>query len=271
MGGFVHLNTNKSLFAAYFIDNGPNIVIKIMRVIPGFLLFVLGSAAITAERIDSLPEVLAEHQKALGKPLQSVQVDLKIEEANYKLNARYIASRDGSMRIDVYADGERVFSEGLNQDGAWQWPGGADDAISVSKAGEQALRRGVIANLYGLHERPQFGYELQYKGVEDHDDGQYWKILSVDPEGFLETFYINTRTGLIDRKAEQSALHPDIDATEVHSMTYFSDYRWVGKTRMSFAAEKHDVESGDVMQRTTLTDVAVNPELPSAAFRVALN
>lgn len=237
-----------------------------MRIIPGFLFFVLATAAITAERIDSLPEVLAQHQKALGEPLRSVQLDLSITEPTLDVTARYLASRASGMRIDVYADGIHVFSEGLDENGGWRLSANDSDKKPINEDGERALRHGLVGNLYGLHERRALGYKLSYDGHRTLDNKPYWRVSSVAPDGYTEIFFINARTGLIDRKQEVSALHPDRETGVRETVTYFSNYQWLGKHRLSLALEKRDVTSGQLLQQVTVTRAEANPRLPETAF-----
>lgn len=237
-----------------------------MRIIPAFLLFTLASAAITAERIDSLPEVLAQHQKAMGKPLKSVKVDLLIEEPSFSVSARYLANRDPAMRIDVFADGERVFSEGLDGKLAWQWPADLDKPVPASADGAAALLRGVYNNLFGLHERRDLGYSLHYDGVEYIDNKPFWKVTSIAPDGFKESYFINTGTALIERKEEWVALHPDQDDTRVSMVTDYFDYRWLGNHRLSFGSRKRNSVSNEVLAEVIIEKVEVNPVLAKSAF-----
>lgn len=241
-----------------------------MRIIPGFLFFVLATAAVTGERIDTLQEVLAFHQKALGEPLQGIQLELLINEPAFSVSARYQASRDSGMRIDVYADEERVFSEGFDGVSSWQWPHGATEPTGVTEDGNAALRRGMVNNLYGLHERPALGYELCYEGYKTLDDVRYWQVTSTAPDGFSETFYINVETGLIDRKVEFSALHPDLDPAKRESLTLFSNYRWLGSRRFSFGSEKLDAQSGEPLSQVTIVSAIADPTLPADTFTARL-
>lgn len=238
-----------------------------MRIIPGFLLFTLASAAITAERIDSLPEVLAQHRQAMGEPLQSVQLELEIKEPAFNVAARYLANRDPAMRIDVYADGERVFSEGLNNDVAWQWPGDAVEPVPANADGAAALLRGVYNNLYGLHERRALGYTLAYDGIESFDNKPYWKVTSIAPDGFKEVYFINVKSGLIERKEEWAALHPDQDASKSWLVTNYYDYRWLGNRRLSFASDTRDGVSNELLAEVKIRSVDLNPALPRSAFQ----
>jgi hypothetical protein len=75
------------------------------------------------------------------------------------------------MRIDVFAGEDRVFTEALGPEGGWQMFG--DGTIAdLSEDGDAALRRGVIANLYGLHELPALGYTLNFLGASERNGTQ---------------------------------------------------------------------------------------------------
>lgn len=247
-----------------------------MRVIPLAILFFLFAAVATAERPDQLEIVLEKHRAAVTEdptmgPVNSLHVDVLIEEPAFTLTATYLANRDGGMRIDVYDGDARVFSEGLGADGGWQWFGGESKTEPVSEAGEAALQRGVVANLYGLHERPVLGYELQYEGLFEKDGQQHWRLLSRAPDGFEEVFFINRKTGLIDRKFEVSALHPDQDSRERPSMTYYSDYRVRGGRLFAFRTEKRATDDNELLQTTTVADLRVNVGTDALKVPLALN
>src|SRR5690349_11967714 len=84
------------------------------------------------------------------RALRNVDLTLEIEEAGSTYHARYRATRDGRMRIDVEIDGEAVFHEGVDARGAWEQVGDGD-VKDVGDEAEQALRRGVdykFANIW---------------------------------------------------------------------------------------------------------------------------
>lgn len=241
-----------------------------MRIIPGFLFFVLATAAITAERVDSLPEVLAMHEKALGAPLQSLELELQISKPGFRGNARYVASRDAGMRLDVFADGKRVFSEGLDSNGAWQLPADANAAVAIDGTNESVLRRAIVANLFGLHERPALGYQLCYDGHKTVDGTAYWQVSSTAPDGFRETFLINVKTGLIDRKLEARASDPLYATSERWFVTEFSSYRSIADRKMSFEIERRDAASGQPLVQILVTNARANSAIPADTFAARL-
>lgn len=236
-----------------------------MRIIPLLLFSLLATAAVTAERDSPLPDILARHAAAVGGPIEALEVKLRIEEPGFVVDAVYVAERSGRMRIDVYQEGERVFTEALDGRGGWQWPAGGEPT-DLSAAGRAALRRGIVANLYGLHERPALGYELEYRGAVEVDGRGYWVVASQSPQGFLELFYVNRESALVERKRETSALHPDLDPAETTTVTLLSDFRRHEGRALAHATDKLDTQTGERLQKVTITGVTINHELIDDRF-----
>lgn len=244
--------------------------------VPIFIIAFLPGCAASPGSPHTLQQVLDQHAAAHGgraaiESIETLQIDLAIDEPPFVLAARYSASRDGRMRIDVYTDDIRVFSEGFNGRNGWQWPGGTDRPVAMSDAGEAAVKRGIVGNLYGLHERPGLGYDLQYTGTEDAGEALFHVIESTSPDGFVERFYIDADTGLLARKRETSSLHPDSDPVEQAYVTHFADYRVVDGRWFSFRSEKRPPDSDVAVQTVVLTSVTVNPDLPDELFLPEVN
>lgn len=230
-----------------------------MRVIPTVLLGLMAAAATMAERPLTLEDILASHRSAIGTAVAAVEIELLIEEPAFTVSANYRADRRGKMRIDVYAGDERVFTEALDGDGGWQQHGESAEREALSDTGRAALRRGIIANVYALHERPDHGYTLSLDGTSTINGVQHWQVRSRAPDGFEEVFLLDTRSALIVQKRERSALHPDIEATEVNRVTILSDYRPVGGRQIAHRMQTIDADSGDVLQTTTVQAARITP------------
>lgn len=237
-----------------------------MKTIPALLFCLLATVAVTAERAPTLDDILARHAASAGPPLESLEVALTIVEPDFTVTADYLARRDGRMRIDVYAGDSRVFIEALDGSGGWQWNAGDAEPRGLSDTGRAALLRGVIANLYGLHERPALGYTLAFEGGVTIDGRRYWQVSSVAPDGFEEILYLDPNTAAIARKREVSALHPDIDPREAPIETRFSDWRRQDGRLLSFRSEKVDLATGQRLQQATLDTVVVDPSIDDARF-----
>ncbi len=238
-----------------------------MKFVPALLFCMLTTAAVTAEQSTRLADVLALHAESAGPGLDALRAELSIEEPGFSVDGLYVARRDGRMRIDIYADGVRVFIEALDGADGWQWRGDSAEPEPLSDAGRAALYRGVVANLYGLHERPAQGYTLSYEGEAYVDGERYWQLRSVAPGGYTELLFLDPATGLVARKREQRALHPDADPRESLLETRYSDYRRVGGRMLSFRSETVDLDRGERLQQTRLRAAEPDPQPDAAYFR----
>lgn len=218
-----------------------------------------------------LETLLDSHAQARGgkevvESVRTVSVELEITEPGFTVTGRYRASRDGWMRIDVFAGGERVFTEALGPNGGWQMFG--DGTIAdLSPEGETALRRGIASNLYGLHELPGLGYELEFIGPASRTGSAYWELEMTAPDGFSQHLFFDKGTFLIASDIRTAALHPDIDSTQSRQETFYSDYGESGGLLYARKSEKKNLDTGEIMQTTITTDRRINEELAPAQFR----
>jgi hypothetical protein len=220
----------------------------------------------------TLDEILARHAEARGgatalERLESLKVGLQISEPTFEAEAHYRATREGRMRIDVFAEGVRVFTEAYDAASGWQLGAGEPaQPVKMSSAGQAAVKRGITANLFGLHEWPSHGYTLTLRGREEIDGTGYWSIDAVGPDGFEQRLYLDEETYLISRKREQSALHPDVDAEVQRFETIFGDFRTVDDVIFSFAEQKLNLQTGEVVQTIDIGELKVNPSIDPAVF-----
>src|SRR5688572_4027664 len=89
----------------------------------------------------TVEDVLNLNKAAMGGPeaiekTRSVEIHLTIQEPKFTVDAVYGADRKIRMRIDVYADGNRVFTEAFDGKEAWQMgeDGKVKDISSEGKA-----------------------------------------------------------------------------------------------------------------------------------------
>lgn len=129
---------------------------------------LLGYSAHADER-DTLDALLAANAEARGgkarlESLRALKLEVHLEEAAFEVTGVYVATSDGFVRVDIFSEGERVFTEALGPRGGWQWRGGEEQQTSpLSSEGEAALRRGLVSNLYALYRWPDEGYRLSMK------------------------------------------------------------------------------------------------------------
>lgn len=223
----------------------------------------VAAAPLAARAAPSLDDIIARHTRARGGTaaldrIESVLTELEIQEQGATLAARYRATRAGLMRIDVALNGQRVFSEGIDAEGAWNWAGGKPAPEPEGVAGEQALRHGIEFNLFGLHAFPARGHRLSLAG--EHRIGVVtYPVIRIDmADGFTTYRYLDPETWLIARGRDFRAIHPDVDPGRKWLETLYDDYRPVEGVQSAFAQEQIDAANGRVVQRVRLTGQRFN-------------
>jgi hypothetical protein len=180
----------------------------------------------------TLNGLLAANTRARGgaKALDSVRTlrdDERIEEPEINAYGRWYGITDGRMRVDIYSHSQckRVWSEGLDKIGAWQWPG--DDAApsNESSGGAQALRHSIEFNMFGLHRYAERGNKLQLLGLE-HLQGSRLYVLKITlADGFVTYRYVDPRTFMVVRSRDFRAFHPDLDPQKKWVETRYSNFK----------------------------------------------
>lgn len=244
------------------------------------VLLSIGSAAVgSAARGDAgerpagvnLAEIIELHTEARGgaaaiEAVETIEFELSIVEPTFEVEALYRATRSGKMRIDVYAGGERVFTEGYDGARGWQLPGGATTGKDMVAGGEAALRHGIAGNVFGLHEMVSLGHRLEYRGRETIDGIEYYVIDLVYAEGAVLRNYIDPRTWLVGRTRQDAALHPDVDPTIQRFETIMSDTVEIAGVTFARQTRKRDLDSGEIVQTTFAKKITINPEIDAAQF-----
>ena len=212
----------------------------------------------------TLDQVIERHTRARGGAaaldrIKACAVELEITEQGSTVVGRYRASLTPRMRIDVFADGKRVWSEGLDGVGAWTWPGDKPAAGGSSDDGAKALMHGVHFNLVGLHAFPTHGHRLTLAGREVVE-GVNYHVIQIDMADGFQTFrYVDPVSWQIGRERDVRAIHPDMDAKKKLLEQVMEDYRPVDGVMVSFASRQVDVAAARVLQRTLLTHQVFNP------------
>lgn len=224
---------------------------------------------------DPLAEVVARNTEARGGAeaiarAHTVLVRMKINEPDYTVDGVYRASREGRMRIDVFLEGRRVYSEGYDGWWAWEFAGDDEEAHDSSPAGATAMRHGLEypINLWGLGELAARGNRLTYRGREQVDGINYHVIRQVLADGFTTYFYVNPDTWLIDRQRDERSVHPDADPAKRWIEQRFSDYREVDGRQVAFKIEQYELRTHTLVQTSTLTAVQTNPVMRPEIFSV---
>lgn len=235
------------------------------------LLILLAGGACASDSPMRTNDLIERHMNARGgvqafEQLHALRLALEITEPGFTVRGDYVATKSGYMRIDIYAGDERVFTEAIGPNGGWQLKEGATEVEELTAEGEDALRRGLIGNLYGLHELPRLGYDVTYAGVQAIDGLELLAVDQVAPSGFAKRLYLDPRTFLVVRELETSALHPDLDLIETRQVTERGDYREIDGLLISWLSDKRDIESGEVMQTVRVLHVERNPTISMRLF-----
>lgn len=233
--------------------------------------FILGAgAAACAPRPLDLETVLARHTEARGgaaalDAVRTLRNEAEVVEPSFTVRGPYIASAEGLMRVDIFADGQCVVSEGIDRAGAWSWQqGGAPEP--ASPAGAAALQHGVEFNVFGLHRFAERGHTLTLVGEEALNGAPCHVIKVVLSDGFETYRFIDANTWMMAGSRDVRAVHPDVDSTEIVLGNEFSDFRPVDGVVSSFAWLQRNLTTREVVQRGTVLSLAYNPALTDADF-----
>lgn len=234
-------------------------------------IVLLAGCADAPDHVD-LASVVARHVEARGGAdaiggVETFESDLRIEEPTFAVDGRYVATRDGRMRIDVSMDGTRVFTEALDHGRSWSWS--PDEGVREgSPQGSAALRHGIEFpfKLFGLHEMAGRGHRLELQGREVIDGIDYHVLRLTLDDGFEVTYYVHPESWLIERERTRRALHVDVDPTPEWIETVYSDYRPVGGVLYPYKQVERQVTTGKVLSSGTIRDIRINPPLAADRF-----
>lgn len=234
-----------------------------------FLLMAVAAASQTAVR--DLESLLNRHTEARGgadalESVNSVGIRFELTEPGFVVNGTYVATRSGYVRVDIFDNGVRVFTEVLTPDGGWQAGTDAGETSPLSVDGRAALERGRVRHLYGLHEIGSLGYRLRWAGATQFGDADAWAVDVTAPDGFAERLFFDTGSAMLIGRSERSALHPDADPSKVDRVTIRGDFRHVNGIVLSHASTTFEAASGRELQSDRVLAVEINPYTDPAVF-----
>lgn len=221
-----------------------------------------------AGRLDT---ILACNAAALGgmatlAGVDTLRFDLDIRELEFAVMGRYVASRDGTMRIDIFADGEQVFSEGLSDGRAWQWtPGGLTEA---GPEGAAALRHGIEApgRFWTLGQLRDRGLQVEWLESGPHARSREWQLRLTRADGSQFDYFIDRFSCLPTREVSHRALHPDADPTVIAIETSWREPFTVDGVVRFRVSEQRNLDSGEWLGTTRIVDVTQNLDLAEGYF-----
>ena len=219
-----------------------------------------------------LATLVASHVAARGgaaaiESVRTYECDLHIVEPTFEVDGAYVATRDGRMRVDISAGGQRVFTEALDHGRAWSWSP-EEGVREGSSAGAAALRHGIEFpfKLFGLHEMQSRGHRLESAGRETIDGVDYHVLRLTLDDGFEVVYYLHPKSWLIERERTRKAMHVDIDPVPQWMETVYGDYRAVAGVLFSHRQEERQLSTGTLLSTGVIREVRVNPPLDAARF-----
>jgi hypothetical protein len=234
------------------------------------LVFCLVPATLIA---GDLEELLARNDAAVGgsenwAKIQNVRVQLTIEEPDFKVEATYIATRTGNMRIDIMTDGQRAFSEGLEAGKAWQWSP-ADGLKSQNKQSAAALRHGIefpgrFYTLMGLYRN---GTSVSLEGQVLEGDRTQWRIRVTLADEFSRDYFIDDETALIAREQDRRAFHPAADPNTVIIETRKEEPDWLNGVLLFQVSRNINLKTGAWLATTRVHSAEHNVDIPEGYFQ----
>ena len=187
------------------------------------------------------------HSQQIGGVFSTEKI-LSISEADYTLSARYRATSASMMRIDVFADNTRVYSEGKDNEGVWEWPGGKESPENVHHEGVGALEHGIEFNLFALAELQSRGHAIEYVEQESIRGNQYYVLKVTLSDGFENYRYVNASTWLVDLSRDHRALHPAIDPTKKTIETRYDQWTTTNGVTHPGRSRDFDMTTGELVQ-----------------------
>ncbi|MCH7815962.1 MAG: hypothetical protein IIC60_05260 [Proteobacteria bacterium] len=248
-------------------------MVKKMKYCLILILFLMGSQAVNSQNATLLQgdtlsanDVITLHVEAIGgseaiQSIRNLHFLIEITEPAFKAKGDYRVTRSGFMRIDIFIDDKRVFSEGIDSSGGWQQDGMEAEVTDISNAGLAALERGVDQNILGLYDLSSRGHHAELFGREQLDEVNYYVIKVVTFDGYERHYYINPKSWYIERVRETSALHPDIDSDEKPTETVYDYFIPLCGVIYSRHDIKIEMMSNREIQRTSIIDASCNEDV----------
>lgn len=225
------------------------------------------TACVHAPEPVGLTFIIARNTAATGGTrIQSMEIDLTMQDGGKTYDAVYRVTRDGRMRIDILSKGERIYTEAY--DGHAGWDQGADGRAPFADPHGDALWHGTQypGKIFGLGDMRKNGHSLEYLGREDVQGVDYYVLKLTLSDGFETCRYVDPQSWLIERGRDYRAFHPALDPKQTWVKTRWSDFRPVEGVMRPFMSVNTDLVSGKELVRQQVTAYKINPSFDPSNF-----
>jgi hypothetical protein len=201
---------------------------------------------------------------------RALEISLRIREPGFEVTGIYRATRDGRMRIDIFAEGRRVFAEALDSGVGREWRPDAG-VTGIGRAAAAALRHGIElpGRFFTFAEMTGRGHRVRDLG-KDAVDGEILRRLEVIlDDGFRKQYWLDPSRCRVVLARDVRAFHPSVDPTEATIEARYSDFRRVGALEHAFRTDHRNADTHDWLGTTVVEVLLVDPDLSAVRFDLA--
>lgn len=234
-----------------------------------FMCFLLAWGTAPADELD---DILAANSRSVGgnaawSRIANLRMQLTIREPGFEVQGTYVATRAGEMRIDIFADGQRVFAEGLHQGQAWEWtPQSGRKAVGEQPAA--ALRNGIEApgKFFTLEQVRERGVTVELVPSEEAAAAGQWLLRLTMGDGRAGDWLIDRQTHRVVRTLNRRAFHPGVDPTETLVETSYEGDLWTDGVLRRPVTTNRNVAEDAWLGTTEVLSVEHNIDIPEDFF-----
>lgn len=220
----------------------------------------------------TLSDIIAQNTKALGgaqaiDATQNITVISQLKDRKYLDSVHFMADRMGRMRIDIYNNDKRVYTESFDGTNGHQW--------SPQKGQSPASEKGTVAlshtpqlpgHIFQLKDLVSNGHKLALVDQETIDDTLFYVLKLTLDDGFEVYYYVHSESMLITRSRSQRALHVDVDSTVQHIEVKFENYRKVQGVLKPYLVREVDLNTDSILMVNKVYDIRINLNIPESTY-----
>ncbi len=214
-----------------------------------------------------LDTILTKSLGAMGgeaalRGLNNVRISATWTENGMQFTGDYRATREGRMRIDVFIDRTRVYSEGLDDEGAWE-QAGTEKVAAVGVDARNALAHGIAYRFEGIWLTRESGHQVQYDGIERVGGVDYLTVKLAFRDGFETFFLVNPQTWLPERQRDVRAYHPANDPKKIVIEVLQGNFKKHCGVAMPHVSRDINLSTSEVLTERKVTELVCNVPVES--------